>query len=54
MNDPWQDFDAEADPGPPFGTRHPACIRTIGVAGLIATQASFPVGLCEASVQMRA
>jgi len=53
MTDPWQDFDAQADPGPPFGARYPARmpdgsllhlpIRPLGVAGLIATQASFPV-----------
>ena len=53
MSDPWQSFDAQPDPGPPFGTRYPAPmpdgrflhlpIRPIGVAGLIATQASFPV-----------
>ena len=51
--DPWQGFDAAADPGPPFGARYPARmpdgswlhlpIRPIGVAGLIATQASFSV-----------
>jgi adenine/guanine phosphoribosyltransferase-like PRPP-binding protein len=51
--DPWQCFDAQPDPGPPFGLRYPARmpdgrflhlpIRPIGVAGLIATQASFPV-----------
>lgn len=49
----WQGFDATPDPGPPFATRYPARmpdgsflhlpIRPIGVAGLIATQASFPV-----------
>ncbi|MCU0889169.1 MAG: phosphoribosyltransferase [Rubritepida sp.] len=49
----WQGFDAEPDPGPPFLARYPARlpdgrflhlpIRDIGVAGLIATQASFPV-----------
>lgn len=53
MSDPWQHFDPEPDPGPPFGARYPARmpdgsllhlpIRPIGVAGLIATQASFPV-----------
>lgn len=53
MQDPWQQFDATPDPGPPFGERYPAPmpdgsflhmpIRPIGVAGLIATQASFPV-----------
>lgn len=53
MQDPWQQFDATPDPGPPFGERYPARmpdgsflhmpIRPIGVAGLIATQASFPV-----------
>lgn len=53
MTDPWQSFDAQPDPGPPFGPRYPARmpdgrvlhlpIRPIGVAGLIATQASFPV-----------
>ncbi|WP_424812466.1 phosphoribosyltransferase [Roseococcus sp. YIM B11640] len=53
MQDPWQHFDTRPDPGPPFGERYPArmpdgCylhlpIRPIGVAGLIATQASFPV-----------
>ena len=52
-SDPWQGFDATPDPGPPFGARYPARmpdgswlhlpIRPIGVAGLIATQASFPV-----------
>jgi len=49
----WQDFDAAPDAGPPHATRYPARmpdgrwlhlpIRDIGVAGLIATQASFPV-----------
>lgn len=49
----WQGFDAAPDPGPPFAARYPARlpdgrylhlpIRDIGVAGLIATQASFPV-----------
>lgn len=53
MHDPWQQFDTEPDPGPPFGERYPVRmpdgsflhmpIRPIGVAGLIATQASFPV-----------
>ncbi len=53
MTDPWQSFDTQPDPGPPFGARYPAPmpdgrflhlpIRPIGVAGLIATQASFPV-----------
>lgn len=53
VTDPWQQFDPEPDPGPPFGARYPARmpdgrvlhlpIRPIGVAGLIATQASFPV-----------
>jgi adenine/guanine phosphoribosyltransferase-like PRPP-binding protein len=53
VTDPWQCFDAQPDPGPPFGGRYPARmpdgrflhlpIRPIGVAGLIATQASFPV-----------
>lgn len=53
MSDPWQDFDLIPDPGPPFTGRYPARmpdgswlhlpIRPIGVAGLIATQASFPV-----------
>ena len=51
--DPWQGFDPTPDPGPPFAERYPARmpdgswlhlpIRPIGVAGLIATQASFPV-----------
>jgi adenine/guanine phosphoribosyltransferase-like PRPP-binding protein len=49
----WQGFDATPDPGPPYQARYPARmpdgswlhlpIRDIGVAGLIATQASFPV-----------
>jgi adenine/guanine phosphoribosyltransferase-like PRPP-binding protein len=49
----WQGFDAAPDPGPPYVLRYPARmpdgrwlhlpIRDIGVAGLIATQASFPV-----------
>jgi adenine/guanine phosphoribosyltransferase-like PRPP-binding protein len=49
----WQVFDAAPDAGPPHATRLPARmpdgrwlhlpIRDIGVAGLIATQASFPV-----------
>ncbi|WP_206931594.1 phosphoribosyltransferase [Roseococcus thiosulfatophilus] len=49
----WQEFDAAPEPGPPFTARYPARmpdgrwlhlpIRDIGVAGLIATQASFPV-----------
>lgn len=49
----WQGFDAAPDPGPPWAARYPARlpdgrflhlpIRDIGVAGLIATQASFPV-----------
>lgn len=53
MSDPWQQFETEPVPGPPFGDRYPARmpdgrvlhlpIRPIGVAGLIATQASFPV-----------
>ena len=53
LNDPWQDFDANPEPGPPYSVRYPARmpdgrvlhlpIRPIGVAGLIATQASFPV-----------
>jgi len=53
MSDPWQSFDLTPDPGPPFTERYPAHmpdgswlhlpIRPIGVAGLIATQASFPL-----------
>jgi len=53
VTDPWQNFDTQPDTGPPYGTRYPAPmpdgrflhlpIRPIGVAGLIATQASFPV-----------
>lgn len=49
----WQGFDAAPDPGPPFAARYPARlpdgrflhlpIRDLGVAGLIATQASFLV-----------
>jgi adenine/guanine phosphoribosyltransferase-like PRPP-binding protein len=49
----WQGFDAAPEPGPPFAARFPAAmpdgtwlhlpIRDIGVAGLIATQASFQV-----------
>lgn len=49
----WQEFDAAPGPGPPYAARFPAHmpdgrwlhlpIRDIGVAGLIATQASFPV-----------
>ena len=70
MTDPWQHFDTTPDPGPPFGTRYPARmpdgrilhlpIRPIGVAGLIATQASFPVihalagWMAEAAAPLRA
>lgn len=53
MNEPWQQFDETPDPGPPYDARYPARmpdgrylhlpIRPIGVAGLIVTQASFPV-----------
>lgn len=53
MCESWQHFDAQPDPGPPFGDRYPARmpdgsflhlpIRPIGVAGLIANQASFAV-----------
>jgi adenine/guanine phosphoribosyltransferase-like PRPP-binding protein len=53
VSEPWQHFDPAPDPGPPFAERYPARmpdgrvlhlpIRPIGVAGLIATQASFPV-----------
>ncbi|TCH99806.1 phosphoribosyltransferase [Roseococcus sp. SYP-B2431] len=53
MQDPWQQFDSLPDPGPPYRDRYPVAmpdgsflhmpIRPIGVAGLIATQASFPV-----------
>ena len=49
----WQGFDSTPDPGPPFARRYPARmpdgtwlhlpLRDIGVAGLIATQASFKV-----------
>jgi len=51
--DPWQSFDPTPDAGPPFAGRYPARmpdggwlhlpVRPIGVAGLIATQASFSV-----------
>lgn len=70
MNDPWQSFDDTPDPGPPFGARYPARmpdgrflhlpIRPIGVAGLIVTQASFPVvrrlasWMAEAAAPLRA
>jgi adenine/guanine phosphoribosyltransferase-like PRPP-binding protein len=53
LQDPWQHFNAAPDPGPPYGGHYPVRmpdgsflhmpIRPIGVAGLIATQASFPV-----------
>lgn len=51
MQDPWQQFDAEPDPGPPYGQRYPVRmpdgswlhmpIRPIGVAGLIAPRPAF-------------